>query len=112
MITLISYGTKNGRLTPKPDYRFECHKLLNPFHRPELKPLTGKDAAVQEYVGRSALAELLVANAVKVVCEDQRPLTIAFECVGGHHRSVAMVEMTAAKLTELGISNRIQHRDI
>ncbi|MFV0318442.1 MAG: RNase adapter RapZ [Microthrixaceae bacterium] len=118
-ITLLSFGFKHG-VPADADLMFDCRFLPNPYWEPELRELTGLDAAVQRYVTDSDLAaefiirigsllELLVP-----VYEDEGKsvLTIAFGCTGGHHRSVTLVEHFEKILSDRGLAPTVRHRDI
>ncbi len=117
--TITSFGYKHG-LPLDTDLVIDCRFLPNPHWVEELRPLTGLDEPVRDYVlgqpltGRfleqveSMLALLLPAY----VAEGKSYLTIAFGCTGGRHRSVAIAEAVAKALREQGIDLRVAHRDV
>jgi UPF0042 nucleotide-binding protein len=117
--TITSFGYKHG-LPLDTDLVIDCRFLPNPHWVEELRPLTGRDEPVRDYVlgqpltGRfleqveSLLALLLPAY----VAEGKSYLTIAFGCTGGRHRSVAIAEAVAAALREKGFELRVSHRDV
>jgi len=116
---LISFGYKHG-LPLDADLVLDCRFLPNPHWVPELRPLTGLDAPVREYVlGRSESAEftdrvddLLRFLLPHFLAEGKSYLTIAVGCTGGRHRSVAIVEELARRLREEGHSLSVFHRDV
>ncbi len=118
-VTVMSFGYKHG-VPPDVDLVFDCRFLPNPHWVDELRPLTGLDPEIQEYVGSfdltaefleriEGLFELLLPAYVE---EGKSVLTVAFGCTGGRHRSVSMAERFAAWLAERGIEPRIRHRDV
>ena len=98
------------------DVRF----LPNPHWIPELRPLTGRDAAVREYVlGQDATARflddlerMLIGILPSYRSEGRSYLTIAIGCTGGRHRSVAIAEELARRLDVRGVPARTGHRDV
>ncbi len=116
---LVSFGYKHG-LPLDVDIVLDCRFLSNPHWVEELRPLTGVDPAVREYVVGQALTatflerieRLLALVMPAYVTEGKSYLTIAFGCTGGQHRSVAMAEEVGEVLTRLGHKPTIQHRDI
>jgi UPF0042 nucleotide-binding protein len=117
-ITLKSFGHKYG-ITTDADMVFDVRFLPNPHFVDELRPLTGLDPRVAEYVlGREETREFLT-RAEQLLAyllphfdrEGRSYLTIAIGCTGGRHRSVAITEALAAKLSESGLSVIVRHRD-
>ena len=103
-LTLIfeSFAFKHG-VPSDADFVFDVRVLPNPYYDRELRPLTGRDAAVQQYlVGQPEVGVMLsqIADFLKRwlpnFAADQRSyLTVAIGCTGGQHRSVYLVEMLA-----------------
>ena len=121
VVTLISFGFKFG--TPlDADLVFDLRFLPNPHYDPKMKPLSGMDKAVSNYVLRSVTAkefvkklEDLLAYLLPLYQAEGKPnLVIAVGCTGGRHRSVAMAEFLADRLRkkkgEYNVMTR--HRDI
>ena len=117
--TVVSFGFKHG-LPLDTDLVIDCRFLPNPHWEEHLRPLTGLDADVRDYVlGQdvtgpfldrlTGLLELLVPA---YVAEGKSYLTIAFGCTGGRHRSVAIAERVAAVLRDQGVHPTVTHRDI
>ena len=98
------------------DVRF----LPNPHWIPELRPHTGRDPDVRDYVlGREDAQEFLdrYTKVLELLIpgygrEGKRYLTLAVGCTGGKHRSVAIAEEFARRLRELGIAAAARHRDL
>jgi UPF0042 nucleotide-binding protein len=119
-VTVLSFGYKYG-LPADADHVADCRFLPNPFWIPELKPLTGLDDAVRDYVlelpGAREFVDGYVAALRPVLDgysrENKRHATIALGCTGGKHRSVAMAEEIKARLSVLpGLAVSIKHRDL
>jgi UPF0042 nucleotide-binding protein len=101
-ILLESFGYKHG--TPgDADFVFDARTLPNPYWEPALKPLTGLDTKVIEFLEASPRVERMVEDLVRFI-ESRLPeyeqmnrgyLTIAIGCTGGQHRSVYLVERLA-----------------
>ena len=117
--TVVSFGYKQG-LPLDTDLVIDCRFLPNPYWVDGLRELTGKDAAVQDYVlGQEVtdeflkeLTSLLTLLLPAYVHEGKSYLTIAFGCTGGRHRSVVIAEQVAAALRHQGYNPRVTHRDI
>jgi UPF0042 nucleotide-binding protein len=119
-LTLLTFGFKNG--PPRDaDLTLDVRFLPNPHYDDELRPLTGKDAAVVSYVesGTQAgefygrLMPLLEFLLPAYVAEGKQHLTIAIGCTGGRHRSVAVADRIARELGEREeVKLRIVHRDV
>jgi UPF0042 nucleotide-binding protein len=117
--TVISFGFKYG-IPVDADLVADMRFLPNPHWVPELRPLSGRDSAVAKYVlGRPEAQEFLeeyvaVLRTVSrgYLIEGKRFMTVAIGCTGGKHRSVAMAEEIAARLSDAGIDTRPSHRDL
>ena len=120
MQTVIrSFGFKHG-LPLDADLVFDVRFLPNPHWVDELRPLTGHDPAVRDYVlGQSEsgafldritdLFELLVPAYRR---EGKAHLSVAIGCTGGRHRSVAIAQALADRLGTLGTRATVMHRDV
>ena len=94
--------------------------LPNPHWDEALRPLTGHDPAVRDFVLERAPAsefldrfeQLLVGLLPAYEAEGKSYLTVAVGCTGGRHRSVAVVEELARRLREQGWVVRVGHRDL
>jgi UPF0042 nucleotide-binding protein len=118
-VTLSSFGFARG-MPPVADLVFDMRFLDNPHWDPELRPLTGKDAAVGEYVSRDpAFAEafdrirdLLLLLLPRYEAQGKPYVHVAFGCTGGRHRSVYVAEQMAAALRDAGFSPTLLHRNL
>ncbi|MFB9376381.1 RNase adapter RapZ [Kineococcus gynurae] len=118
-VTVMSFGFKYG--TPADaEHVADVRFIPNPHWEPELRPLTGRDQPVSEYVLAAEGAQDFLGNYVKALepvlagyrRENKRYATIAFGCTGGKHRSVAMAEELGHRLDAAGIPHRVLHRDL
>jgi len=118
-ITVVSFGYRHG-LPPDADLVLDLRCLPNPHFREELRPLTGRDPKVAEFLledtkARSYLEELLqfLRFALPYYVQEGRAyLTIALGCTGGRHRSVSAAEFLARQLQGDGRDVGVRHRDI
>jgi RNase adapter protein RapZ len=119
-VTLESFGFKHGPARDA-DLVIDVRFLPNPHYEPDLRPLTGHDARVVEYVGRDGRLEELYDRLVPLfdflvpqyVSEGKAHLTIAIGCTGGRHRSVAIVEHLAARFRPReDVFVEVVHRDV
>ena len=118
VVNVVSFGFKNG--SPRDlDILLDVRFLPNPHWIPELRPLTGLEAPVRDYVlGQPDTAEFLARTQgffdfliPAFVREGKHYLTIGMGCTGGKHRSVVLSEVLADHLRTLGVSVQVDHRD-
>jgi len=119
-VTFTSFGHKHG--PPRDaDLAFDVRFLSNPHYEPALRPLTGFDDRIVEYVGRDGrLAEfyehvvpLLEYLLPQYVAEGKSHLVVAVGCTGGRHRSVVIAEDLAARFRGRDdVMVDVQHRDV
>ena len=118
-LAIMSFGFKYG-LPLDADFVFDMRFLPNPFWVPELKPLTGRDEAVAEYVLEAPGAQefldrvtaLMLTVQAGYAAEGRRYATVALGCTGGKHRSVATAQALAARLSSPSVSTFVVHRDL
>jgi UPF0042 nucleotide-binding protein len=118
-VTVTSFGFKYG-IPVDADFVADMRFLPNPHWIPELRPCTGRDPEVADYVmTRPGAAEfidgyvpVLEGAADGYLREGKRFMTVAIGCTGGKHRSVAMTEEIARRLTVSGYEARATHRDL
>ncbi|MDR7190170.1 UPF0042 nucleotide-binding protein [Microbacterium sp. BE35] len=119
-VTLQSFGFKYG-LPPDADIVADMRFLPNPFWDERLRPFTGEDEEVREYVlGQEGAQEFLDAYsaALRPVLEgyqreNKSHSVVAIGCTGGKHRSVVMVRELAQRLASVpGVAVRVTHRDL
>ena len=117
--TVMSFGFKYG-IPLDADLVADLRFLSNPYWDPNLKELTGLDAAVNDYVVSSPEAQDFLTKYAQIidlvedgyVREGKRFVTIAMGCTGGKHRSVALAENLSARLVKSGVEVRVVHRDL
>jgi len=117
--SVISFGYKHG-IPLDVDLVFDCRFLPNPFWVEELRPFSGLDAPVRDYVlGQpesvgflEKVDDLLTSILPAFVREGKSYLTIAMGCTGGRHRSPALAVALAERLAEHGQTVSVFHRDI
>ena len=117
--TVMSFGFKYG-LPVDADLVLDVRFLPNPHWIPELRPHTGLDPEVSNYVlAQPGAKELLESygEALRIITagyrkEGKRYMTLAVGCTGGKHRSVAMAEQFAARLSSDGVDTTVVHRDV
>jgi UPF0042 nucleotide-binding protein len=118
-ISLVSFGYKYG-LPNYADVILDLRFLPNPHFEEELKPLTGKDQAVIDFILKNPitcsylerLVDFLSFCLPLYIQEGKSYLTICLGCTGGKHRSVTLVEYLAKLLRQMGHPIHVHHRDI
>lgn len=118
-VILISFGFKYG-LPTDADFIFDLRFLDNPYFIERLRPLSGKDKAVVDYIFsqqnaqtfKQLLLDLLQFALSAMADEGRYRVTIGFGCTGGRHRSVAMTEAVATALHGQGFPISIEHRNL
>ena len=118
-VTVTSFGFKYG-IPVDADFVADMRFLPNPFWIPELRAHTGRDRDVAEYVmSQPGAAEfldgyvpVLESVAAGYLREGKRFMTVAIGCTGGKHRSVAMSEEIARRLSASGLETSATHRDL
>jgi UPF0042 nucleotide-binding protein len=119
-VTFTSFGHKHG--PPRDaDLAFDVRFLPNPHYEADLRPLTGFDEKIVEFVGRDGRLEefyehvlpLLEYLLPQYVAEGKAHLVVAIGCTGGRHRSVAIAEHLAARFRDSpDYFVEVQHRDV
>jgi UPF0042 nucleotide-binding protein len=117
--TVVSFGFKYG-IPVDADMVFDMRFLPNPYWDPELRPLTGLDEPVSDFVLKQpAAADFLeqVESLLETVYagflrERKQYLSLAVGCTGGKHRSVAMAHELGRRLRERGVHTSVVHRDM
>ena len=118
-VTVYSFGFKHGAPLDA-DLVIDVRFLPNPYYDPELRPLTGLDAPVRDFVMyRKETEDFMICWKALLDCvmpgyvsEGKQQLAIAVGCTGGQHRSVALAEDTGRHLAEEGYRVTVTHRDI
>ena len=120
LITCLAFAYKNG---PPADAALliDARFLDNPYWVPELRNLSGRDAAVNDYVMRQPAAGRLLDDVERIVGDllplyqekGRMHLVVAFGCTGGRHRSVVLAKELAARLGEIeNIDVELATRDL
>lgn len=119
-VTILSFGFKYG-IPGDADLVFDVRFLPNPYYIPELRPMSGNDAPVRDYVMNSETARTFLDKLTDMVqflipnyvAEGKHQLVIAIGCTGGKHRSVTLANALYYALEqEEGYGLKIEHRDI
>lgn len=118
-IGIVSFGFKHG-LPLDVDLVFDVRFLPNPYWDEALRPLSGLDADVRDYVLGNPLAEVFLDKLEGMletllpayVGEGKSYLSIAIGCTGGQHRSVAIAERLGGWFVERDMRPRLTHRDL
>ncbi len=118
-VQVVSFAYRNG-LPSDADLVFDVRFLSNPHYQADLRPLTGRDAAVAEFIERDSgcvgfldgLTSMLAALLPRYAREGKSYLTIAIGCTGGRHRSVYVAERLAAWLGAREWRCGLHHRDL
>ena len=119
-ITILSFGFKYG-IPSDADLVFDVRFLPNPYYVDELRPKTGEDQEVRDYVMQNGTADIFLNKLYDMleflipgyVLEGKNQLVIAIGCTGGKHRSVTIAKAVYERLKsheEFGL--KIEHRDI
>ncbi len=120
MVTILSFGFKNG-IPADSDLVYDVRFLPNPYYIDELKPKTGNDQAVQDYVmGFSEAGEFLSKLEDMIhfliplyIKEGKYQLVIGIGCTGGQHRSVTLANELYKRMKNKGnYGLKIYHRDV
>ena len=117
--SVVSFGYKYG-LPLDVDIVFDCRFLPNPYWIDELRPFSGLDAPVRDYVLSQPETKdflekvdgLLAGILPSFEREGKSYLTIALGCTGGRHRSVALAESLGQRMGEHGHQVSVFHRDV
>ena len=118
-ITIFSFGFKNG-MPIDADLVFDVRFIPNPFYIEELKPQTGNDLPVQQYVMSHEVAQVFLSKLTNMldyllpfyIKEDKNQLIIAIGCTGGKHRSVTLANKLYDHMKDNNHNVIINHRDV
>jgi UPF0042 nucleotide-binding protein len=118
-VAVESFGFKHG-LPLDADIVMDVRFLPNPHWEDDLRPLTGHDPKVRDFVLETAVGSTFVDQFDGLLgtlvplyqAEGRSYLTVAIGCTGGRHRSVAVAEELAARLRQRGVAVRTSHRDV
>ncbi|MEO5985880.1 MAG: RNase adapter RapZ [Candidatus Limnocylindria bacterium] len=119
-IDIVTFGFKYG-IPLEADLVFDVRFLTNPYWNPQLKPLSGLEEPVRDFVlGQPAarrflelVTELLELTVPAYRAEGKEQLRVALGCTGGYHRSIALAEELAGRLRAIdGASVGVFHREL
>lgn len=119
MLAFESFAFKNG-IPVAADLVFDVRNLPNPHYEPELRPLTGLDPPVADFLARVPLVDEMIDDIARFLekwlpsyVEDNRQyLTVGIGCTGGQHRSPYVVERLAARFAGQGNVVLARHRNL
>jgi UPF0042 nucleotide-binding protein len=119
VLTIASFAFARG-ISRTADLVFDLRFLPNPHWVDELRPLTGQDSAVLDYLRRDPawsetmgrIESLLIDWIPRYWAAGKSYVTVAFGCTGGRHRSVAAAVEMAERLRESGFAPNVRHRDL
>ncbi len=118
-VSIVSFGFKNGILLDA-DYVFDVRFIPNPYYIKDLKPQSGKDSAVKDYVFSfddakvfmDKIEDLIKFVVPRYIKEGRLQLTVGIGCTGGRHRSVALSEELKNRLKDENVKIVVDHRDL
>ena len=118
IITFMSFGFKHG-IPKEADYVFDARFLPNPHWEPDLKPLTGLDQPVKDYLASHSIVQKFTWQ-IQTFVQTWLPhlernnrsyLTIAIGCTGGQHRSVYLAQTIGESFAKSHANVKIRHRE-
>ena len=119
VLTVVSFAFARG-ISRTADLVFDLRFLPNPHWVDELRPLTGEDGPVRDYLAEDPswsetmerIEALLIDWIPRYWAAGKSYVTVAFGCTGGRHRSVAAAAEMAERLRDKGFSPNVRHRDL
>jgi UPF0042 nucleotide-binding protein len=119
VLTISSFAFARG-ISRTADLVFDLRFIPNPHWVEELRPLTGADQPVRDYLEREAawgetigrIESLLIDWIPRYWAAGKSYVTVAFGCTGGRHRSVAAAVEMAERLRSAGFAPNVRHRDL
>jgi len=119
VLTIASFSFARG-ISRTADLVFDLRFLPNPHWVDELRPLTGVDQPVRDYLGQDPswgetmgrIESLLIDWIPRYWAAGKSYVTVAFGCTGGRHRSVAAAVEMAERLRAAGFAPNVRHRDL
>ncbi len=118
-VNIVSFGFKYG-IPKEADFVFDLRFLPNPYFDITLRPLSGQDAAIVDYIFEKKseqeflqkFIEFMLLTLEHIAGEGRYRLTIALGCTGGRHRSVATAEHMCKVIKQAGYATSLEHRHL
>jgi len=118
-VLLQSFGFKHGQPVGT-DFIFDVRCLPNPYWSTNLRPLTGRDQPVAEFLGQHELVEKMITDISNFFidwtpifeAENRAYLTVSIGCTGGRHRSVFVAEQVQKRVRSKIDQITVRHREI
>jgi len=118
-LLLQSFGYKFG-VPRDSDFVFDVRFLPNPYWQPELRPFTGMDSAVQNFILQKPETELFIQQLTSFleqwipsfIASNRSYMTISIGCTGGQHRSVFIAEKIKQRLENQQLPIQLRHREL
>lgn len=118
-VTISSFGYRHG-LPRGLDMLFDVRFLPNPHFIPELRPLTGRDQQVIDFLDSKSEVEETIDRFIDLLSyllprfqrEGKSYLSVGIGCTGGRHRSVVVADRLQKRLADLGYKAGVLHRDV
>lgn len=118
-LLIQSFGFKNG-MPADADFIFDVRCLPNPYWIPHLRPLSGSDSEVAEFLQSYPEVEQMVEDIIRFLdnwiprfeADNRSYLTVGIGCTGGQHRSVYITEQLINRAKTLQMNVQVRHRDL
>lgn len=118
-LTILSFGFKYG-IPVDSDLVFDVRFLPNPYYIPELRPKSGNDKEVYDYVMASKeaqtfldkLEDMLDFLIPNYIVEGKNQLVVSIGCTGGKHRSVTLANAITRRMADRKFGMKVEHRDV
>lgn len=118
-LTILSFGFKYG-VPVDSDLVFDVRFLPNPYYIPELRPKSGNDKEVYDYVMASKEAQIFLDKLEDMldflipnyITEGKNQLVVSVGCTGGKHRSVTLANAITKRMSDRKFGIKVEHRDV
>ena len=118
-LTILSFGFKYG-VPVDSDLVFDVRFLPNPYYIPELRPKSGRDKEVYDYVMASREARIFLDKLEDMldflipnyIVEGKNQLVVSIGCTGGKHRSVTLANAITKRMAGRKFGMKVEHRDV